>query len=74
MYWERREDRAARVGSWKWVQSAKGGGLFDLTTDIGEKHDLSAQHPQVVDAIKSHFANWKQRMNASEPRGPFRDY
>ena len=26
MFWERRGDRAARVGRWKWVQSARGGG------------------------------------------------
>ena len=45
MFWERRADRAARVGNWKWVSTAKGSGLFDLSKDLGEKNDLSASHP-----------------------------
>jgi arylsulfatase A-like enzyme len=74
MYWERRGDRAARVGQWKWVDSARGGGLFDLAADIGERHDLSREKPDVLAHVKSRFAAWKQEMDAAEPRGPFRDY
>jgi len=74
MFWERRSDRAARVDKWKWVESAKGNGLFDLATDLGEKHDLSAVKPDVVAQLKARFNAWRQEMNASEPRGPFRDY
>lgn len=74
MFWERRTDRAARIGHWKWVESAKGGGLFDLATDLGEKSDLSSQRPEVVAQMKAKFSAWKKEMDASEPRGPFRDY
>jgi len=74
MFWQRRSDRAARVGNYKWVESAKGGGLFDLSTDLGEKHDLSNEKPDVLNQLKAHFAAWKSEMDASEPRGPFRDY
>jgi len=74
MFWERRNDRAARVGQWKWVSTPKGGGLFDLSRDLGEKEDVSAQHPEVAQRLAGAFAAWKARMDAAEPRGPFRDY
>ncbi len=74
MFWERRSDRAARVGNWKWVDSAKGRGLFDLSTDLGETKDLSKEKPDVAAMMKAKFAAWKAEMDASEPRGPFRDY
>lgn len=74
MYWQRRADKAARVGNWKWVESVKGNGLFDLSRDIGEKHDLSRSHPEKLKELQTHFANWKKEMADAEPRGPFRDY
>lgn len=74
MFWERRGDRAARVGSLKWVETGKGGGLFDLSQDVGEKHDLSSERPELLARLKARFAAWKAEMEASEPRGPFRDY
>ena len=74
MFWERRSDRAARVGNWKWVESAAGSGLFDLESDIGESKDLSREKPEVLEMVRGRFAAWKRAMEAAEPRGPFRDY
>ncbi len=77
MFWQRRGDKAARVGNWKWVGGAKngkGGGLFDLASDIGERRDLSAEKPDVLQRVKARFEDWRREMDASEPRGPFRDY
>ena len=74
MFWERRDDRAAKVGHWKWVESARGSGLFDLSKDLGEKNDLSAQQPEMLAHMKQRFANWKREMEAAEPRLPFRDF
>ena len=74
MFWQRRDDKAARVGNWKWVQSAAGNGLFDLSEDVGERHDLSASHPEKLADMERHFARWQATMQAAEPRGPFRDY
>ena len=45
MFWQFREERAARIGSFKWIDGMKAKGLFDLTIDPGEKHDLSAEQP-----------------------------
>lgn len=74
MFWERRGDRAARVGNYKWVQSKRGTGLYDLSSDIGEKHDLSAENPEMLAKLQARFAQWKKEMAAAEPRGPFRDF
>jgi arylsulfatase A-like enzyme len=74
MFWERRGDRAARVGPWKWVRSAGGTGLFDLATDPGEKTDLSKEKPDVLARVQARWEAWRREMDAAEPRGPFRDY
>ena len=74
MFWERRADKAARIDSWKWIDSARGSGLFDLSEDIAEQHDLSEKYPKKLLEMQQAFADWKGRMDAAEPRGPFRDY
>jgi len=74
MFWQRKLDRGARVGHWKWVESSRGGGLFDLRKDIGERRDLSAERPEMLKRVQARFANWEKQMQAAEPRGPFRDF
>lgn len=74
MFWQRKDSKAARVGNWKWVESAKGSGLYHLSADIGEKKDLSETYPEKLAELKAAFARWKNEMDASEPRGPFRDF
>ena len=74
MFWQRRADKAARFQNWKWVESGKGRGLYDLSSDLGEKRDLSGDKPEVVRMMQEKFAAWRQEMDASEPRGPFRDF
>ena len=74
IFWEFRREQAARVGNWKWVQSRRGGGLFDLATDIGEERNLSTQRPEVLKRVQARFAAWKKQMEEAEPRGPYRDY
>ena len=74
MFWELREDQAARVGAWKWVASPRGGGLFNLEEDIAEQHDLTAERPEVARLMREKFAAWQSAMQAAAPRGPFRDY
>jgi arylsulfatase A-like enzyme len=73
-FWQDRSDRAARVGQWKWVQSSRAGGLFDLASDQGEKRDLSAEKPEILAMVKGRWAAWRKEMDEAEPRGPFRDY
>lgn len=74
MFWQRRSDKAARVDHWKWLDSAKGAGLYDLASDPGETKDLSAEKPEVLKMMHDRFDEWRREMDAAEPRGPFRDY
>lgn len=75
MFWKRREQIAARVGNWKWVEMGGGqGGLFDLAGDPGETTDLSAEHPGTLKLLRGRYQAWLDEMDAAEPRGPFRDY
>ena len=52
MFWKLREDRAARVGAWKWVALPRGGGLFNLEEDIGEQYDLTLERPEVACMVR----------------------
>lgn len=76
MFWKRKGRKAARIGDWKWVDmEEEGGGLFDLSKDIGERNDLSAQHPEILQWLKRRFDEWYQEtMYDAEPRGPFKDF
>jgi len=74
MFWQRRGDKAARFENWKWLESAKGNGLYDLSTDLGERNDLSQEKPEIAKMMQERFAAWRREMDATEPRGPFRDY
>lgn len=74
MFWQRRDDRAGRVGEWKWVSSARGGGLFDLSRDIGETTDVSEAFAEQRAKVMARFARWRTAMDAAEPRRPFRDF
>lgn len=75
MFWKRKDLIAARVDNWKWVDmGGEAGGLFDLSTDIGETQDLSSVRPDVLKMVKARYARWLAEMEAAEPRGPFRDF
>jgi arylsulfatase A-like enzyme len=74
MFWEFRGQKAARVGNYKWIESERASGLYDLKSDIGEQTDLSTKMPQVADEISAKWKAWRKSMDETEPRGPFRDY
>ncbi len=75
MFWKRRDLLGARLGNWKWtMMGGKQQGLFNLAEDIGEKNDLSEQHPEKLAELKAAFGHWLKTMDEAEPRGPFRDF
>jgi len=75
MYWEFHEGRsssqAVRMGKWKAVRTAPSAPLqlYDLTTDIGEEHNIAAEHPEIVARIEAYL---KQARTESE-HWPLRD-
>lgn len=60
LYWEFHEGgfvQAVRMGDWKGVRFGGKGGLelYNLRTDIGEKKDISGQHPDIVGKIEAYI-------------------
>lgn len=60
LYWEFHErgfQQAARMGRWKAVRPQFGQPLelYDLQTDIAEKHNIAQQHPEIVEKIETHL-------------------
>jgi arylsulfatase A-like enzyme len=57
LYWEHddAEKRAVRSGRWKGVRLAPNSPLelYDLSADEGEKHDVAADHPQIVARLQA---------------------
>jgi arylsulfatase A-like enzyme len=74
MFWEFRGQKAARIGNYKWIEAKQGRGLYDLASDLGEKQDLTAKLPDKAAEISARWTAWRQSMDQTEPRGPFRDY
>ncbi len=74
MFWEFRGQKAARIGNYKWLEAGQGRGLYDLSSDLGEKQDLSAKLPEKAAEFSARWTAWRESMNQTEPRGPFRDY
>ena len=75
MFWQRRNLKAARVGSWKWVDMGNDSqGLFDLASDPGERKNLATEKPDILNRLRKQFADWRKEMDQAEPRGPFRNF
>jgi arylsulfatase A-like enzyme len=62
LYWEFYEQgtrQAVRMGKWKAVRQPMLTGkieLYDLTKDIGEEHDVAAEHPDLVAKMEATMA------------------
>ncbi len=54
---ERGFTQAARIGDWKAVRlgTKRPIELYDLKTDLGEQHDVAAQHPHVVKRFEDYL-------------------
>lgn len=77
MFWEQREEYAARIGTMKWIHSQNrknNNGLFDLINDPGELNDLSNREIEEFNRVKDKFHKWQKEMSEAEPRGPFKDF
>ncbi|MBA7603773.1 Arylsulfatase [subsurface metagenome] len=53
---------AVRAGKWKLLSRKGSLELYDLQADIGEKHDLAAQRPGVVEELEGMYAEWRSQM------------
>jgi arylsulfatase A-like enzyme len=76
LYWRMFGHMAIRKGRWKLVKTMdgpvlaadtsnpdlSGAQLFDLTTDIGEQHDLAASRPATVKELADDWLRWSHQM------------
>ena len=55
-----RLQKAVRSGRWKLLIDGGQFLLFDLKTDLAERHDLAAQRPELVLKLKRRLAEWER--------------
>jgi len=63
IYWrtfQRNNQKAIRVGSWKYLHDEKGEYLFNLVADQAEKYDLKEKEDVIFKRLKKMYANWEQ--------------
>jgi arylsulfatase A-like enzyme len=71
LFWRAGKGRAVRHDKWKLVEfGEQHSKLYDLSTDIGEKRDVSARSPEVVKELRAAWNEWSRRMK--KPRWPAR--
>jgi arylsulfatase A-like enzyme len=67
------QGRGVRRGPWKASKlGGRGWELFNLDDDPGETHDVSGEHPEVLDGLVRELTDWRRAVDeAQEPRaGP----
>lgn len=78
LYWEFYEQggkQALRFGKWKAIRKPWMNGnieLYDLAKDIGENHDISEKHPDIVKQVASMLNEAHQPHPNWQPRGQSR--
>jgi len=63
---------AVRDGQWKLVRLPPPYGtgefqLYDLSSDLGERHDVAAQHPERVSQMRGLYQDYVARLGVVEP-------
>lgn len=60
---------AIRKDGWKLIYYYETGRkeLFNIPGDIGEKHDISAEHPDIVRLLSEELGNYLRRVDAQRP-------
>lgn len=63
LFWRRLRptvQRAVRFGQWKLLQDGVNFYLFDVARDPGERHDLTALHPDLVRKLSAALDDWEK--------------
>jgi len=62
LFWRNGPNRAVRMGNWKMIQSGDHIWLFDLANDIGEQHNLAADHPDQLRKLQQALTDWESQI------------
>jgi len=58
LYWRWVAQSAIREGNWKLLRGGDREYLYDLGTDLEEKHNLAAQHPDIAKRLRVKLTAW----------------
>jgi arylsulfatase A-like enzyme len=67
LFWRRKRpvlQRAVRSGNWKLFNEGPNYYLFDVAADPGERHDLTALHPDLVHQLSARIDAWEKDVDA----------
>lgn len=62
-YWRLSQEfrqKAIRDNNWKYLKTETGEYLFNLSNDPGEKNDLKASHPEILEKLKKKYEEWER--------------
>ena len=77
LYWRLGDNLAVRKGNWKLVKTSEGpllpadpatqedlidAELYDLSTDIGESHNLAARYPEKLKELSDAWRSWNRQL------------
>lgn len=63
LYWRWAAQSAIREGNWKLLRGGDREYLYDLGTDLGEKHNLATQHPEIASRLRAKLRAWTAELN-----------
>lgn len=58
LYWRWIAQSAIREGNWKLLRGGDREYLYDLGTDLEEKHNLAARHPEIAARLRAKLTAW----------------
>lgn len=65
LFWrvtQRAQQKAARIGDWKYLKDQNGEYLFHIAKDEGEKNNLKDQNPEIFNRLKAALEKWESTM------------
>ena len=54
---------AIREGKWKLLRGGEREYLYDLETDLEEKHNLAAKHPEIATRLRNRLSTWASELD-----------
>jgi uncharacterized sulfatase len=63
LFWRWTAQSAVREGNWKLLRGGDREYLYDLSVDLGEKHNLAAEHPEVAKRLREKLTQWGAELN-----------